>query len=68
MSTYIAWTMSLLDRCLVRTMCWFVQWLCRWTLSPCRRGFKPAVSGSVVQKGHVFMVLVMVVAFMVSCG
>ena len=52
----------------MRTMCWFVQWLCRWTLSPCRRGFKSAVSGGVVQKGHVFMVLVMVVAFMVSCG
>ena len=26
------------------------------------------VIGGVVQKGHVFMVLVMVVGFMVSCG
>ena len=28
----------------------------------------PVLSGVVVQKGHVFMVFVMVVGFMVSCG
>ena len=64
----MAWAMSVLDRYLVKMMCWFVQWLCRWILSPCSRVCRSVVIGGVVQKGHIFMVLVMVVGLMVSCG
>ena len=64
----MACAMSTFERCLVSVMCGLVQWLWRWTLSPCRRGWRPVWHNGVVQKGQVFMVFVVVIVFKVSLG
>ena len=52
---------SIVDLCLVKMMCGFVQWLWRWTLSPWSSGWTILARVCVVQKVHVFIVLVTVV-------